>query len=332
MLWDDPLGALALRDLNRRGVPMGWLGEEPSDDSLVRFRETMSREGTRHFAWDSGHIAAVTGLGLVPSTQVEWYPIATYSQFLARGREEAPQAEYDVSFCGNVYPHVIAESNFARDPLYAELTDRICTAKEADLSLPLWDLLVEEVGRLPADVREERRLDPAHSPFWDFYVYAVWLAGTTRARLTTFSSVERPIDVFGVFGDPKSVGLLDRQRNLVYRGNAHQSRELPHVFAATKINICLSNGLIHSGVPSKLIDCLASGGFALVDPKPDLLRLFGPAIEPVLFRNGEELNAKIEYFLDRPAERREILDVLRATVRRECTLEGLFDRVLRATT
>ena len=147
----------------------------------------------------------------------------------------------------------------------------------------------------------------------------------------TFSSVERPIDVFGVFGDPESVGLLDRHRNLVFRGHAHQFRELPHVFAATRINICLSNGLIHSGVPSKLIDCLASGGFALVDPKPDLLRLFGPDIEPVLFRNGEELNAKIEYFLDRPGERREIVEALRATVQRECTLDNLFDRVLRAT-
>jgi len=32
--------------------------------------------------------------------------------------------------------------------------------------------------------------------------------------------------------------------------------------------VCPSNTLIQKGVPSKFVDCIASGGFALVDPKP----------------------------------------------------------------
>ncbi len=80
-----------------------------------------------------------------------------------------------------------------------------------------------------------------------------------------------------MFADRQSVDLLNDYPNLVYRGNAHHLNELPDVFASTRVNIGPSNTLIQSGVPSKFVDCIASGGFALVDPKRDLVDLFGPA-------------------------------------------------------
>jgi spore maturation protein CgeB len=138
------------------------------------------------------------------------------------------------------------------------------------------------------------------------------------------------VHIFGLFADLDSVPLLERRSNLVYAGDVHHFRELPKTFASTRINVCIANGLIYKGVPSKLIDCLASGGFALSDPKDDLVRLFGRDIDAVFFRNADELNAKIEYFLPRRDERREIVHELRKTIERECTLERLFERVLAA--
>lgn len=328
MLWDDPLGALALSELERRGVDMGKLGDsEPERDVLGAFRTIMRASESRHFAWDSGHIDAVVGLDLVPADAVQWYPIATFEPFLAQGRRRAEE-RFDVGFCGNVYPHAIEQSNFAADDLFVELTDRICAAKAANLELPVWNLLTADLAALPASLRDERGLDVHRAPFWDYYVYLVWMASTTRVRLDLLTSIDRDVDVFGVFGDPDSVGLLDRHPNLVYRGTAHQSRELPGVFAATRVNVCPSNCLINRGVPSKFVDCLASGGFALVDAKPDLVTLFGPDIETIFFRDADELNAKVEYFLARPQERREIVEMLRRVVERECTLTRLFERML----
>ena len=330
LMWDDPLGALALWLLERRDIPMGMLGPAGGDDPLELFGTTMRRHGARHFSWDSGHIASVVELGLIDRDAVSWYPIATYEPFLACGRERIEE-RFGVSFCGNVYPHAVDQSNFAEDSVYAALTDAICIAKSADLERPVWELMQTEIASLPADIRAERGLDLRQAPFWDYYVYLVWMAATTRVRLDALGAIARQVEVFGVFGDPSSVGELDRHANLVYRGNAHQSRELPEVFASTRVNVCPSNCLIHSGVPSKFVDCIASGGFALVDPKPDLVRLFGPEIERVFFRNAEELREKVEYFLERPAERREITEALRETVVRECTLERLFEQVLSLT-
>jgi spore maturation protein CgeB len=126
------------------------------------------------------------------------------------------------------------------------------------------------------------------------------------------------------------VKLLQKSPNLVYAGDVHHFRELPQAFASTRINVCIANSLIYKGAPSKLIDCLASGGFALSDPKDDLVRLFGRDVEAIFFRNADELNAKIEYFLPRREERREIVHELRKTIEQKCTLERLFERVLQA--
>jgi hypothetical protein len=327
LLWDDPLGALALWLAQTRGGSLGFLNER-SEGVLERFRELMDHEGDLHFSWDSGHIEAVAELGLVSSGAVEWYEIATFPPFLAQGRQADVQEVVDVAFSGNVYESALARSNFSPDPFWVELTRRICERRLENLHASAWNAFLLEIGELSGAERNERGLDQDSSVFWDFYLYAVWLAATTEVRTRLLTQVERPVHLYGFFADPGSVDLLKRHRNLVYAGHAHHYRALPRTFASAKVNICVANGLINQGVPSKLIDCLASGGFALTDPKGDLVRLFGSDVEAIVFHDSDELNAKIEYYLERPAERREIVATLRTTIEERCTLDSLWQRVL----
>lgn len=328
-LWDDPLGALALWLGRRRELKLGWLGEpDESVDPVELFRAVLGREGAVNFAWDSGHAEAVTELGIAPADSIEWYPIATYEPFLAQGRRPEADQTIDVSFCGNVYESALAGSNLTADPFFAALTEQICAAKIASPGTPAWTIFRDALAALPEPERAARGLTPHATPFWDYYLHVVWLAVTTSMRIHFLTGAGRPVDVFGVFADPESAALVDRHENLVFRGALHQFRELPGAFAATKVNVCITNGLIAHGAPSKLIDCLASGGFALVDPKDDLLTLFGPEIDRIFVRSAEELAEKVEYFLQRPDERREIVWELRRTIERECTLDRLFQRVV----
>ena len=329
VVWDDPLGALALRSLSDRA---GTLGSEGPRDSgvLDRFRALLSRRRMRHFAWDSGHIEAVTGLGLVDPEAVSWYPISTFRPFLEQGRRDDADEVRDLAFSGNVYAGAVSTSTFADDAFYAELTREICDAKVADLSRSSWELLNGALDRLSSRERSSRGLVVDETPYWDYYLYIAWMAASTAARLETLSRVEREVHVFGMFADMASVPLLEQRGNLVYAGDVHHFDAMPQTFASTRINICIANGLIYRGAPSKLIDCLASGGFALSDPKPDLVRIFGSGVEAIVFNDADELNAKIEYFLPRRGERREIVHELRKTIERECTLENLFRRVLAA--
>jgi hypothetical protein len=315
MVWDDPLGALALSLVWRRQGRMGWRDEEPSDDDvLAGFRDVMSAPGTQHFAWDRGHVDAVVELGLAPRESIEWYPISTYAPFLEQGRVSAIEPHIDVAFAGNLWESLLAESNYAREPFFVELTDRIVRRKLADLRSSSWDVFCSELDALPEQARRDWGLRPSLSAFWDYYLYAIWFAINSRVRIELMTSIEHPVDVFGVFADPGSRELLGGYPNLRFRGYLNHSTELPATYAATKVNVCITNALIYRGVPTKLIDCVASGGFALVDPKDDLIELFGPEVEAIFFRDADELNAKLEYFLARPEERREIVAALRGVI------------------
>jgi SAM-dependent methyltransferase len=327
MLWDDPLGALALKSLSDRGGTLGSEGPRESN-ILEKFRAVMSGPAVRHYAWDSGHVEAVTDLALADPQSITWYAIATFRPFLEQGRRNDTEEARDLAFCGNVYANARGASSFADDPWFVELTRKICDGKVANLAKSSWELMNGALEEVSARERAARGLVPDETPFWDYYLYVAWYSVTTAARVELLSAVDRNVHLFGMFADPASVKLLERRPNLVYAGDAHHFRELPHTFASTKINVCIANGLIHRGAPSKLIDCLASGGFAISDPKDDLVRLFGRDIEAIFFRNADDLNAKVEYFLPRRDERREIVHELRKTIERECTPERLFERVL----
>lgn len=326
LLWDDPLGACALASLQRRGARMGDLG--PREGGALAWYRRALGEDALHFAWDSGHVEAVVDLGIAPAESIERYWIATYRAFLEQGRGAPVDQTIDVAFCGNVYESILDDSTFATDEWFAELVGRIRRRKLADLRVSSWEAYVAELEEVPATERVARGLVPDETPFWDLYLHVAWFSLTTSVRLALLESVERPVELFGLFADPGSVKLLEGRPNLRFGGRVEHFGELPTTFARTKVNLCISNGLVFRGVPSKFVDCVASGGFALVDPKPDLVELFGPVVERVFVHGPDELNAKIDHFLAHPDERREIVEELRATIEERCTLDALFARVL----
>jgi hypothetical protein len=342
-LWDDPLGALA-NFFPRQSPTTGPGATHKPMEYLQKFVHLLARRTTsirkqfrnlignplmRHFAWDSGHIETLDSLGLLTQARVRWYPLMTYSPFLRAGAgpKEVRQTT-DVAFCGNIYLSLVSESGFWKDDFFRELTIRICDRKAKTLNRSVWSVMMEEIGNLRRKTRRRYELDVDSRPFWDYYVFTVWYAANTLVRLGILGSVQRQVSIHGVFADPKSVEGLKNYPNLSYKGIAHFFNDLPEVYASTRINICISNGLIYNGIPSKLIDCLASGGFALTDPKEDLVRLFGSSVETIFFRNADQLNSKVEYYLAHPHEREEIVSELRDKIRRKCTLKALFEQVL----
>lgn len=365
-LWDDPLGALALYLADivvGQGLAVDHLHQEtlpevlnkphlgssalvwrdvmrhlrrriPSLPSPTRgsprlFQRVMQDPRLMHFAWDTGHIEATNALGLTTNRTVRWVPIPTYAAFLKAGMRQSPGPRVkDVAFCGNVYPSVVKQHALWANELLRSLTTIICDKKLNALHRSVWSVMLEEIEQLPAKVRYAYGLYSEMKPFWDYYLFAVWQAANTFVRLGLLTKVKHQVSIYGLFADPQSQQEVQNYPNLLYEGHAHQFDELPGVFASVKINICISNGLVYRGVSSKLIDCLASGGFALTDPKDDLVRLFGVDVERIVFRTPEELNEKIAYFLARPGERAEITRELQKKISERCTLENFFTQVL----
>ena len=262
-----------------------------------------------HLGWDTGHVETVCRLQLADRSCVTWYPMVSYGPFFEQGQVQIKQ-DVDVSFCGNVWSGAVEAGSFSSDAFFSDLTETVCRRKAASPALSAWEILLTAIDQLEPTERQRRGLTTTETPFWDYYLHAVWLAMNTHVRLGLLTNIPREVAVFGVFADHGSIARLESLPNLRYAGYVAPFSGLPHTYARTKVNVCISNALIYAGIPSKLIECLASGGFALVDRKPDLVRLFGHDVEAISFRDADDLNAKIEYYLARPADRREIVEVL----------------------
>jgi len=352
-LWDDPLGALA-NFLQRQtmteqaAAPPAWssrlgrlvaraqrrLGLEepvpppPERDALAFFRRLASAPHVQHFAWDSGHQATVAALGIAPPERIHWYVLPTFRAFLDQGLRRDGAETRDVAFCGNLYPDMLERSPFFADPELRAIVEEVCAAKLAELDRSSFELLGEALERRPADVRARLGLEPRRQRYWDFYLFVVWQAVNTRVRIALLTGVRHEIEVFGMFADPSSVERLGAYGNLHYEGNAPHFDGLPGVYASTRVNVCVGNALIHRGLPSKLLDCLAAGGFALSDPKQDLVRVFGEDVRRIFFRDPDELGERIDHFLAHPRERREIVGCMLPVLRERCTLVAAFRTVL----
>jgi spore maturation protein CgeB len=328
-LWEDPMGALALWSLIQRGGELGSLGRVRPGDELERFRAVMDAVPMHHLAWDTAHIETACELELARRSCATWYPMVSYRPFAEQGEVKATH-DIDVSFCGNVYPAAVEAASFSKDDFFSDLTAAVCRRKAEAPESSAWEIFCEAIDQIEVTERHARGLTMSETPFWDYYLHAVWLAMNTHVRLHLLTNIPREVAIFGLFADPASIARLERLPNLRYAGHAAPFTGLPQTYARTKVNVCISNALIDAGIPAKLIECLGSGGFALSDAKADLVRLFGNDVEEIFFRDADDLNAKIEYYLTRPTERREIVEGLRATIDDQCSIENLASLILQA--
>jgi hypothetical protein len=328
-LWEDPLGALTLYV----DVVLGYrLGEPPPAetglDVLEAFRAMLGHPLLLHYSSDTAQCEAAAALGLVQPQRVRWYPPVVHSAFFAPASARSVGRSPELAFAGNVYPGVVRCSGFSTDAEYRALAERVCCAKLSDLSRSIWDLLCGELDTLSLATRNRLRLVPNTVQFWNYYVYLLWHAVNDRVRLGVLGGVRGPVTVFGLFNDAEAVDHIRRYANLRFGGHLHHLDELPLAYATSMINLCLGNGILYQGVPMKLIEIVASRGFPLVDEKPDLRLLFGSEVQAITFRTVDELNAKIDYYRDRPLERAEIVDALHDRIRGTCTYSALYASVL----
>ena len=91
-----------------------------------------------------------------------------------------------------------------------------------------------------------------------------------------------------------------------YLGTADYIKEMPEVFATSKININISLRSILTGIPLRVIDILGAGGFCLTNYQTELSEYFENGRELVWFESPDDLIEKAAYFLAHDSEREQI--------------------------
>lgn len=91
-----------------------------------------------------------------------------------------------------------------------------------------------------------------------------------------------------------------------HRGIVDYHKQMPLVFAGSRINLNVTLRSIHSGIPLRVLDIMACGGFVLTNWQSEIAECFADGQEIVTFRNLEECIDKITYYLEHETERRTI--------------------------
>lgn len=105
-------------------------------------------------------------------------------------------------------------------------------------------------------------------------------------------------------------------------GRVDYHTQMPLVFAGSRINLNISLRSIHSGIPLRVLDIMACGGFVLSNWQPEIAEYFEEGAEIVTFRGMEECMDKVHYYLSHEEERRQIAAAGRRKVKEEFSYEA----------
>ena len=126
--------------------------------------------------------------------------------------------------------------------------------------------------------------------------------------------------------DTKSLPALDFCNN----GTVDYHTQMPLVCAASRINLNISLRSIHSGIPLRVLDIMACGGFVLSNWQSELAEYFTEGEEIALFESKEECMEKIAYYLSHEEKRREIAAAGKRKVQEQFSYEKGLERLFEA--
>ena len=98
----------------------------------------------------------------------------------------------------------------------------------------------------------------------------------------------------------------DIDPGIVLREQQNYYTEMPKVFYMSKINLNITSKSMESGIPQRVWDILAVGGFCLTNYQPELEDYFEIGRDLVVYHDISECEELIGYYLTHERERLQI--------------------------
>ena len=105
---------------------------------------------------------------------------------------------------------------------------------------------------------------------------------------------------------------------------------MPFIFHNSKINLNITSRTIQTGIPKRVLDILACGGFCLTNYQTEIAEYFEDGTDLVMYSGMGDLVAKVEYYLNHEEERRIIAENGNRRVREAFDLDDKVGEILRA--
>lgn len=294
-----------------------WIYDCPQYTLLSK---TITNDCNHIFCFDEAYAVRLQQLG---AQKVCHFPLAAdvemYENVAQKtGIEEAPdgrrcsvdavngQNQYscDISFVGSLYND---EKNRL---LSANLSDftagyveglmnvqaRIygCNMVKEALAPPIVEEMVEKCGLMLGDAYS---FDPVQMA-----ADVINMEITSRDRQDVLFALAEHFDV-DLYSNSRLPEELAGKKHLHNKGTVDYHTQMPIIFHNSKINLNISSRTIETGVPQRVFDILACGGFCLTNYQKEIADLFEDGKELVIYTSLEDLLSKAEYYLTHEEER-----------------------------
>lgn len=272
------------------------------------------REHNFIFCFDRMQAESLKARGAVHAYHL---PLAVDIELFAKRIRTDKKIRADISFVGNLY----TDRNYYFEqmknlPEYAKgYIEGLC---EAQLQIYGCDLIT---GMLPENVMKQLsqavsfEMDADYSLTFEQFMADVLQKKVTvmeRKRLLQELSEYFQVTLF-THSDTKE---LPKVKN---GGYIHYYEKMPLVFAGSDINLNITLRSILTGIPLRVLDVAACGGFLISNYQEEIAEHFADGEEIVIFTDAEDLKDKCAYYLQHDTERIKIAERAHERVKRDFT-------------
>lgn len=276
---------------------IAWLYDSPQ---WSIYSPTRNYDTNFIFTFDKSEYGILRAIGC---ERVFHMPLASSPQeFQEAINRNKLEPYFDVSFVGSLYSKTDYDKIKFEDTYFEGYLEGIMAAQH-----PVYGYNIIETALSVKDA--QRIIELAGTPVPSDYditpiqaaAYILERKLSAKERVEYLQQVGGKYDLYLFSGDSKS-----KEVNASFMGTVDHDTRMPVVFNHTKINLNFTTRNIHSGVPLRVLDVLASEGFLLTAYQPEIDELFENGKELVMFSDEREMMEAIEYYLNHDDERKAI--------------------------
>ena len=234
-------------------------------------------------------------------------------------------SDADISFIGSMY------NKNSYDEVYEHMTDYMkgyfdCALKIQANTYERY--LLDDVldGDMLVELSKYFKLQKSSRSFSDLSlifsttVLSYKIAQLERKKL--LAGLSKKYDVH-IYTDDEKVKFL----NGINHGTADYWSEAPVIFNRSRVNLNLTLKSIRSGIPLRVWDIMAAGGFCMTNYQGELPLYFKDGEDIVWFKSEEELYDKMAFYLSNESKRAEIARAGYEKVKKYHTYMHRFDSI-----
>ena len=120
-----------------------------------------------------------------------------------------------------------------------------------------------------------------------------------------------------------------RLRNVIFKGYADYYKDMPYIFALSRLNLNISLKTIRTGIPLRVIDIMGCGGVAVTGISEETLEYLHPGEDCIVYTDIPDMFEKCSYYLSHEEERKQIAAAALQTAKENFSFEDRIKKMIR---